>query len=42
VRVRVEVVYRPELFSDKRKRDAKALRAAAVRKVIIAPSGLDR
>jgi hypothetical protein len=37
VRVRIELVYTTELFSAERKWDAKALRAAAVRKVIITP-----
>jgi len=42
VRVRIEVVYTPALFSDTRKWDAKAVRAAAVRNVIITPLGADR
>jgi hypothetical protein len=37
VRVRIELVYTPELFSEEQKWDAKALRAAAVRKVTITP-----
>ncbi|MFL5341964.1 MAG: hypothetical protein ACJ8F7_17595 [Gemmataceae bacterium] len=37
VRVRIEVVYTPALFSDQRKWDAKAVRVAAVSRVTITP-----
>ena len=42
VRVRIEVVYTPQLFSEQRKWDARAVRAAAVRKVTVAPISPDR
>jgi hypothetical protein len=41
-RVRIEIVYAPELFSMERKWDPKTVRAAAVRKVTISPLGTDR
>jgi hypothetical protein len=42
VRVRVEVVYTPDLFSEQRRWDPKAVRAATVRKVMITPAGADK
>jgi hypothetical protein len=41
VRVAIEVVYTPDLFSDRRKWDPKVVRAATVRKVTITPVGAD-
>jgi hypothetical protein len=42
VRVRIEVVYTLDLFSDQRKWDPRAIRAATVRKVTVAPVSSDR
>jgi hypothetical protein len=42
VRVRIEVVYTPELFSEKRTWDPKAVRAATARRVTITPVGADQ
>jgi hypothetical protein len=39
VRVRIELIYTPSLFSDKREWDIKRVRAATVRKVTIEPAG---
>src|SRR5262245_13521146 len=42
VRIRIEIVYTLDLFSDARKWDAKAVRAAEVRQVTITPTGTSR
>jgi hypothetical protein len=42
VLVRIEVIYTTALFSDQRKWDIKAVRAAKVRKVSIEPEPADR
>jgi hypothetical protein len=42
VRVRIEVVYTLELFSDKREWDIKQVRAATVLKVTIEPRSADK
>jgi hypothetical protein len=42
VRVRIEVDYTAALFSEKRKWDPKAVRAATVRKVTVTPVGAEK